>query len=316
MKSIRLLVTGFILIIVGAMVCAASFVLMGFDPRSLNTASYMTNTYDADAVFDKIAVNGDTEKISFVLSDDGKCRVVCKELENTRHEVKVDGDTLCIDNISGNVFFIGFLSESPEMTVYLPKNSYSSLDLDSDTSDVSIPEEFSFSDINIKLDTGDLLCYAGADGDVSVKTDTGEITVQGMNPRSLTVSTHTGYTILNDISCSGKTDISVQTANVEMNGINCAEFSSKGSTGKLLMTDVVTTGSWDIKRDTGDISFVNCDAEYINIKTSTGDVAGSLLSDKIFNVSTDTGKTDVPGSKGDQECSIRTDTGDISVSIR
>ena len=51
MKSIRLLLTGIFLIIIGALVCGASFVLMGFDFSSLNTSTYVTRTYDAGTGF-------------------------------------------------------------------------------------------------------------------------------------------------------------------------------------------------------------------------------------------------------------------------
>ena len=315
MKSIKLLITGIFLIIIGGLVCGASVIMMGFNFGSLNTATYVSNTYDMDPEFENISIKGDAEKISFAPSDGGKCYVVCKELENDKHDVRVVGDTLCIDNISDNMFFFVFLNDSPEMTVYLPEDKYSSLSIDNDTGDVYIPEDFSFSDMNVKLDTGALVCSASATGDVNVKTDTGKINLQEMTPASLTVNTDTGFISLNDINCSGTAEINVHTARVEMNNVNCAEFNSKGSTGRLLMTNVVTTGSWNIKRETGSVSFEYCDAALINITTATGNVAGSLLSGKMFNVNTDTGKVNVPGSSEGGKCDIVSDTGNIDITI-
>lgn len=315
MKSIRLLLTGIFLIIIGALVCGASFVLMGFDFSSLNTSTYVTRTYDAGTGFKNISVKGDTEKINFVLSDDGSCYVVCKEPEKNKHDVKVSEDCLYIDNITSNVFFFSFSVESPEMTVYLPNDKYTSLSIDSDTSDVYIPEDFSFGDVNIKLDTGDLVCNASADGYVYVKTDTGKITLQGMTPEALTVITDTGHTVIDNINCSGKAEINVHTAKVEMRNVNCTELSSNGHTGDLIMTDVIAAGNWSIKRDTGSVSFESCDAADISIRTDTGDVAGSLLSGKIFNVSTDTGKVNVPGSSEGGKCDVDSDTGNIDITI-
>ena len=315
MKSIKLFLTGIFLIIIGALVCGASFVLLGLDIRSLNTSTYVTRTYDAGTEFENISVRGDTEKINFVLSDDGKCYVVCRELENNKHDVKVADDTLCIYDISSFSLQFGFFNEGPEMTVYLPKAYYSSLSLDSDTGDVYIPEDFSFGDVSIKLDTGALVCNASADGNVNVRTDTGKITLQGMTPAALTVNTDTGHTVISNISCSGETVVNVHTARVELTNVSCTEFSSTGSTGNLLLTDVVSTGRWTVKRDTGSVSFENCDAADISIKTDTGNVAGSLLSGKIFDVSTDTGKVNVPGSSEGGKCEIVSDTGNIDITI-
>ena len=52
-----------------------------------------------------------------------------------------------------------------------------------------------------------------------------------------------------------------------------------------------------------------------DITTDTGNVKGSLLSEKVFIVSTDTGKKQVPNTITGGRCEITTDTGDIIISI-
>ena len=59
-----------------------------------------------------------------------------------------------------------------------------------------------------------------------------------------------------------------------------------------------------------------CDAAEIFVKTDTGDVTGTLLSEKVFVTTTDTGKVEVPRSVSGGRCEITTDTGDIRISIR
>ena len=56
-------------------------------------------------------------------------------------------------------------------------------------------------------------------------------------------------------------------------------------------------------------------AAEILIKTDTGDVKGSLLSEKVFVVQTDTGSIDVPKTVSGGRCEITTDTGDIKISL-
>jgi len=63
------------------------------------------------------------------------------------------------------------------------------------------------------------------------------------------------------------------------------------------------------------VVFEGCDAGEIYVDTDTGDVSGTLLSDKVFIVKTDTGKIDVPNSISGGRCEIETDTGDVKISI-
>ena len=51
------------------------------------------------------------------------------------------------------------------------------------------------------------------------------------------------------------------------------------------------------------------------MRTHTGDVSGNLLSDKVFITETDTGRIDVPKTTTGGKCEIKTDTGDIRISI-
>ena len=70
-----------------------------------------------------------------------------------------------------------------------------------------------------------------------------------------------------------------------------------------------------IKTSTGDIEFKGADAEELDIKTNTGDVFGTLLSDKTFVTETNTGTVKVPKSTSGGKCKIKTNTGDIKITI-
>ena len=53
----------------------------------------------------------------------------------------------------------------------------------------------------------------------------------------------------------------------------------------------------------------------MSVTTDTGDVKGTLLSDKIFFAETKTGRKDVPKTTAGGKCEIKTDTGDIIISV-
>lgn len=82
------------------------------------------------------------------------------------------------------------------------------------------------------------------------------------------------------------------------------------------MKNVNAAEKFSIQRTTGDVKFDGCDASEIDVKTNTGDVAGSLLSDKVFIAASDTGHVDVPQTVIGGKCEITTSTGDIRISIQ
>ncbi len=63
------------------------------------------------------------------------------------------------------------------------------------------------------------------------------------------------------------------------------------------------------------MEFNHCDAETIYVNTDTGSVTGTLLTDKVFIIETDTGSVDVPKSITGGRCEITTDTGNIRITI-
>ena len=79
---------------------------------------------------------------------------------------------------------------------------------------------------------------------------------------------------------------------------------------------MVATETFTIERSTGDVRFEGSDAAQLFVETDTGDVEGSLLSDKVFLVTTDTGEKDVPNSITGGRCEITTDTGDVRITIQ
>ena len=108
----------------------------------------------------------------------------------------------------------------------------------------------------------------------------------------------------------------VSTGKAQLRNVRCQSFLSTGDTGDLLLDQVIVSEKLSAERSTGDVKLDHCDAGEINIVTDTGDVSGSLLTEKIFIVRTDTGDIDVPRSASGGICEIKTDTGDIMINIK
>ena len=317
-KSGKWIITAVVLLIMGIVICGVSFGVLGFDLGKLSTVTYVTNTYDVSEKFQNISIDGDTENIKFVFSEEEKCRVVCFEEENDLHTVRVEDQTLTIEKKDRKGFWwnVSIATESPSITVYLPEKVYKELSIESDTGDVEIPKEFSFDTIDVNLDTGDMSCLASAEGDIRVRTDTGHITIADVTAAGMLLSSDTGKLELSDVKISGDLEIQEHTGKVVLENVKCRNFTSDGDTGSLVMTNVTASGEFNLERNTGDIEFHGCDAETIYVETDTGDVTGTLLTDKVFITETDTGSVDVPKSVTGERCEISTDTGDIRIEIQ
>lgn len=307
---------GAILVVTGLIICWISYALLGFDFRKLSTVEYTDNTYSVNGSFKDIKIDADTEIITFLPSSDGKCTVECHEIKDAPHEVKNSNNTLIIaESQKKKSWNISFQAETPSITIYLPEKEYGKLRIDSDTGDVMIPIDFSFEEIEIDLDTGDVNCLASAKGKIEIKTDTGDISLADVSAENMDLKSHTGKIELSDIKLNNELEIKEDTGAVLMENVSCKQFGSKGSTGKLNMVNVVAEDKFDLERDTGSIEFKDCDGKDIKIKTSTGKVTGSLLTGKNFSVKSSTGKIDVPESSGTGTCEIKTDTGNITITI-
>lgn len=308
------------LVLIGCILFAGVMASLRWDFKELSTVNYETNTYEISEAFDGISINTDTADIVFALSDDGKCTVECLEEENAKHSVAVEDGTLTVELIDERsvydfIGYIGLNFGSPKITVYLPKTEYTTLLINGDTSDVEIPEDFTFNDVDISLSTGDVGFCASASEMIKIKTSTGVICVEKISTGSLELAVSTGRVTVSDVNCEGDVTVNVSTGEAYLSDISCKSVISSGSTGAISLNNVIAAEKFTIERSTGDVTFDGSDAAEILVKTDTGDVTGSLLTDKVFITQTDTGDVDVPKTATGGRCEIITDTGDIDISI-
>lgn len=281
--------------IIAPLVLAIITVIMLF---SSCTSKHETNIYKIDEDFKNITIDVDTEDIIFLPSQDESCNVEFYEKSSKKHTSIVENENLVIkyeneEKWYKNIFNFG----KSKITVYLPKNEYDSISIESSTGDIQIKNEFIFKSINIDLTTGD-------------------ISLDKIQANEINLSITTGDMELDNINCSGNIMLDSTTGEVELNKVNCKNLKSTSTTGEITLDSVIATEKIHIERSTGDVEFDRMDAGEIFIETSTGDVKGSLLSDKIFIVDTSTGKKDVPETTSGGKCKITTSTGDIFINIK
>lgn len=296
-KPKKMFITATVLILTGLIIFAGVMMAMKWNFKGLSTVRYETNTHTITEEYKNISVISKTADIVLSPSENGETRVVCYEMENVKHRVSMQNETLTIEVEDDREWYqhIAINFDTPKITVYIPKGEYGSLSVESKTGDVKIPSDFSFDSIDVSISTGDVKNYASVTKGIKIKTTTGDICVENVSAYYL--------------------EFSVTTGDIAASDIDCKNFLSGAGTGDMKLKNVIAEEKMVIEADTGDITFKKCDAGEIYVKTDTGDVSGSLLSKKVFLCETDTGSVKVPKSTVGGRCEITTDTGDIKIEI-
>ncbi len=260
---------------------------------------FKETTHDVEENIESISVNVHTADITLIATDDQKAQVVCKgETEKLKYSVEVKDGTLCVGVIDTRAWYDHIVIFSPErsVSIFLPRDVYASLAVNTNTGDVHIPNDLSFESARIECDTGDVSWNTDVFGELRINTDTGDVYINDSNCKTVEINTDTGRIKLNATHVDENVNI-------------------KSSTGNVILHGVLTDGNMKVTTSTGDVLLDRCDASELSITTSTGNVEGSLLTDKIFVCETSTGDVRVPSTTTGGICNIKTSTGDIDIII-
>lgn len=317
-KKIKIwLITASFLILAGIIIFGGVMSVHKWNFTRLSTSKFETNNYEITEGYKNIVIVTDTSDIIFEPVDRTSTEVVCYERQKANHSVTVENETLIIKILDTRKWYehIGINFGTAKITVSLPRGEYGSLSVTSDTGDVNVHKEFGFDKIDISTDTGDIESYASAEELIRIKTGTGDIKIEKVSAAALDLSVSTGRVTVSEVNCIGDLNLKVTTGKSQLTSITCKSLKSSGNTGDISLNNVIATDIFSITRTTGDVKLDRCDAKEIYINCDTGDVIGTLLSDKIFLVETNTGKVDVPRSTVGGRCEITTSTGDVKFSI-
>jgi DUF4097 and DUF4098 domain-containing protein YvlB len=304
-----------ILILVGVLIFVIALAAVGFDFKNLDGKKYQTNTYEINEDFNAVCVNVNTTDVTFALSEDGVCRVVCYEEQKFPHTASVQNGTLNVAAAERQWYNDILNFKHASVTVYLPKSEYTSLAINTDTGDVQIPDNLIFESIDISGSTGDVKCYASVSASVRIYVSTANVFFERASAGAVDISVSTGDIVLSGVSSEGDVKLRYSTGYVYMTDVYCKNLVSDGSTGDMTMKNVIASGNFSLTSSTGNVTFERCDAAEIFVNVSTGDVTGSLLSEKIFMAKASTGDINVPETTSGGRCKIETSTGDIHIVI-
>ena len=318
MKKMKIaMIVSVVIVVVGVALSLVGLLMMRFDFKRLELSRYQSKTYELVEDFNSISIDVDTADIDFRLSQDGVCRVSCFEEERRSHTVTVQDGTLQV--VVAKTEWYHHISlfnfNGPTVTLSLPKAAYDAVRIHTNTGDVTLPSELSFTNAAVEADTGDVSWQSAVADTLSVATDTGEIEIAGVSPKKLLARTHTGDISVGNGNIAEALEVATHTGEVKLSSIGCGTLTIESDTGDVALKNLLATGAALITTNTGDVDLDGCDAAAFRITTDTGDVWGILLSEKVFLTKTDTGDVDVPKGTAGGACEVVTDTGDIELSV-
>ena len=301
MKLVKrnLLIAAVASVVSGLLLCFGAFAAMGFDFSRLNTLTFETHTYTVEDPFVNLSVDSVECDVRLLPSEDGSCKVVCRESVQVDHTVRVVDGTLTVERTDHRHWYeriFGFHWGSMEITVYLPESVYETLSVTSVSGDVEVPANFSFTEAKVESTSGDVRFLASVEKDLSVKTVSGDVTVDSVRVSG----TLTAKTVSGDLSLSR---------------ITCGSINAETTSGDVDCTALRASGNLRIKTVSGDVELRNCDGDTLWIKTISGDVSGRLLTEKRFVTDTTSGRVRVPNSASGGTCEVTTVSGDIEFTI-
>ena len=280
-------------------------------------SSGSANTWTLKDNFSDIEIKSKTGSIKIYRSSDRSSKVVWSGSKNTKLSVGTKFGTLSIREKYKLPWFLRpvSLNDSSEIQIWLPRESYDNLSVNTDTGSVVIPAGFSFDKAEIDTDTGPVDFRAGIRKDLKIDSDTGRITVNGIRPANMRLNSDTGELTVTNVKASKDIRLETDTGRITVTDVSCQKMDVNSDTGSLSLANVIAADNMDLESDTGSIKLDRCDAGSIKIETDTGSIQGTLLSDKVFSARSGTGNVSVPGSTSGGSCTIKSDTGSINIEI-
>lgn len=229
--------------------------------------------------FSEIEAESSTSDIRILPSENGKASIEWSGRPGSmKLEVKVRNGKLSVEEKHRFPLFRFFSISSGKsvITVYLPQKSYSGID---------------------------------------VQSDTGDISVRGLSAQKLSMESDTGNIEANHVTVSGSADLQTDVGRLDLTDVTCGKLDVRTDTGSIGMKNVLISGALTAKSDVGSIRLDRCDAASLDLKTDTGSITGTLLSSKVFITRTDIGNVSVPSTTAGGTCRAETSIGSINLTI-
>ncbi len=306
-------------VVLGGLICLGAMASADFDFTALGTVQTSDTVLTVEEPFDHVIVTSGTSDIRILPAEDGAAKVVSRTMERMPVTAEVQSGTLRITERDERRWYehIGIFFGETYIEVYLPEEDYGTIALQTDTGDVSVPSGSAVVQLNIQTDTGDVTVGAlAASEKVVITTDTGDILLEGVTVPQMSHETGTGDITVKDGTVSRSLRLEGDTGRIAVSGVSCGSLYAEGDTGDIRLENTLVSGKLELENNTGDVIIAASDADSVTIETDTGGVKAEFLTPKMVFAKSDTGRVKVPSTRSGGMCEIKSNTGNIDVTIR
>lgn len=322
------------LVILGAALCRGAYAAMGYDLTKLNSETMETSSYKIEVPFSKISIKASDAKVVLLPSEGKTCWVQCTSWKNEPYTAEVIDRTLTIQPAKSPILRLWwFAFGEPSILLYLPNSCYEQLNIETGSGNMDLPQDFTFSNAQLKSSSGHISLESKVEKKLSAKTSSGYLLVNGVSCKEMTLLSSSG----NGEVCYGganRLQIKSSSGEISLSYLTCGELEAEASSGDISLTgvqlsgdlkvnttsgtislNICDAGSLKLKSSSGTIFLTNCDADSLELRSSSGDILGSLLSDKRFITKSSSGRIQVPETTSGGVCKVETSSGDIRFRI-
>lgn len=314
----KVLIIAAILLVVGALLVGAGWVLLEKNPIDQNTVKDANYPYHIENLPTQINITTLDSRVEILPIEGDEWRVECKDTEKLYHTVElVDGILTIKQNGTARKWYEYITlrgAQNLSVTVYLPAGTYDSLNVHSTSGSIKVREGFTFSDASLQNTSGSINCASCVSGALTVKNTSGSVTVSGSVGGDLQVKNTSGSITISG-GVSGKLDITNGSGSIEVKNATPTSAIIKNTSGGIDLYDVVCQGTCEITNTSGSIEFERCDALSFDLQTTSGGIRGSILSAKTFDCRSTSGGVHHPQNGNGGNFKAKTTSGSIRITI-
>lgn len=322
MKAVKVffIILGIALVVVGICLSMGAFSAANNSAGVSQSDSAMTfvqNTYELTDDFSDISISENESHIRFLPAEDGVCKVVCEENEKIFYLIEVVAGTLYIESVDNRDWLdhIGIFFDSRELIVYLPKSEYDSLAIENISGSTTVPEGFSFAEVDIESTSGSIKFFAESSEVLDLYSVSGSLKIENCSPKTLEADSNSGSITISSVGESTALRASSVSGSIKLTDCRFSEITANNTSGSVTLENTVASGHIRIETVSGSITLNSCDGKSLLLISTSGSIKGTLLTEKIFDAESVSGSIDVPYCSEGGSCDISTISGGIHIKI-
>ena len=280
-------------ILLGAVLSCAAIFTVGFRFEDLETVEMIFGEYTITEDFSAIDIQTTSADVRLMLAEDDVCRIEYATRSGVSYDV-TNGTLFVETEKTEYISIIHFTRESEYVNIYLPRDRYESLIVDTASGDIYVFPAFETVKIaELSSTSGDISFIGTVSDSLTIDSTSGSILIRELNAKTVHVSTTSGE--------------------ITLNSVYATTVFAKTTSGDVELESVTAKEKLTVRTNSGDIELY-CDAGELYLESTSGDIEGSIGSAKHYIVDTTSGSVRIPPNDKDADiCEIHTTSGDIEI---